>query len=140
MDVFDKLDRTFGLLAKGMDGSTLRQKVLVNNIANVDTPNFKGQDVNFYSQLKGMMGEAPMMGSLPMAKTNAAHLNGFDGGSGSFQISQTQGQVRPDGNNINIDAEMAKVAENTIYYSTLASTVAKKYKLLDNVISKGGAR
>lgn len=138
--MFDKVDRTFSLLEKGLDGSTMRMKVLANNIANVDTPNFKGQDVNFYSQLKGMMSETPMMGSLPMARTNSVHLSGIGGGSGTFQVTQSQGQVRPDGNNINIDAEMAKVAETNIYYSTLASTVAKKYKLLDNVISKGGGR
>ncbi|AZR74906.1 flagellar basal-body rod protein FlgB [Anoxybacter fermentans] len=125
-----------------MDGAALRQKILANNVANVDTPNFKRQDINFYAQLKAMMKESSPGGFLPLARTNIKHLEGRPGSNakGGFKVIQTTGRVREDGNNVNIDVEMAKIAENNIYYSTLASLVARKYKLLERVITKGGER
>ncbi|MCK4257431.1 MAG: flagellar basal body rod protein FlgB [Halanaerobiales bacterium] len=141
--MWDKLDNTLKVLGTGLDGSALRQKILANNLANVDTPNFKGQDVKFYSQLKSNMNEPFSLDSLSLAKTNSHHLAGTGYGSdfnGGFQVSQTSGQVRADGNNVNVDVEMAKMAENTIYYNTLVSTVAAKYKKISQVISKGGDR
>lgn len=138
--MWHKIDRSLGLLVKGMDGSSMRQQVLSNNIANVDTPNFKAQDVNFYSQLKGMMDEPMPMGGVDLARTNSGHLPGTLPASSPspFRVYQTEGQVRPDGNNVNIDVESAKVAENNIYYGTLATAVARKYKLIARAITKGG--
>jgi flagellar basal-body rod protein FlgB len=124
-----------------MDGASLRQQVLSNNIANVDTPNFKAQDVNFYSQLKGMMDEpSPISGGVGLARTNTGHLAGTlpTSSPSPFRVNQADGQVRPDGNSVNIDVESAKVAENNIYYGTLATSVARKYKLIARAITKGG--
>ena len=130
------LDNTLNVLGKGLDGAEQRHKVLANNIANVDTPNFKRKDVDFQSALKKEVGSGK---SLSLARTNKSHLNGRANKNG-FGIIQTSGRVREDGNNVNIDAEMAKVAENTAYYSTLATTVARKYQLIDDIIRKGGDR
>lgn len=139
--MWQKIDRSLALMVKGMDGASLRQQVLANNIANVDTPNFKGQDVNFYSQLKGMMNESmPVMGGVDLVRTNSGHLPGTlpVSSPSPFRVNQTDGQVRPDGNNVNIDVESAKVAENSIYYGTLATAVARKYKTIARAITKGG--
>lgn len=138
--MWQKLDRSTSLMIKGMDGAALRQQILSNNIANVDTPNFKAQDVNFYSQLKGMMDEPMPMGGVGLARTNAGHLPGLlpTSSPSPFRVYQTDGQVRPDGNNVNIDVESAKVAENNIYYGTLATSVARKYQTIARAITKGG--
>lgn len=138
--MWQKLDGSLATMLRGMDGASLRQQLLSNNVANVDTPNFKGQDVNFYAQLKGMM-EMPVLGnSMGLQRTDSGHFPGLipPVKPSPFQIRQTTGQVRPDGNNVNIDVEMAKIAENTIYYDTLASVVAKKYKMMERAIVKGG--
>ena len=137
--MWQKLDRTLKILTSGLDASTLRHKVLANNVANVDTPNFQRQDVNFYSQLKSMMGDSAHMATLELQKTDFRHLNAEPNSSGAYQVQQTSGQVREDGNNVNIDAENAKIAENNIYYSTLASVVIKKYQAIDRII-RGGER
>lgn len=138
--MWQKLDKTLNILTNGLDASTLRHRVLANNVANVDTPNFQRQDVNFYSQLKTMMDEPARMNALELQKTDSRHLNAVgSSSSGTYQVQKTSGQVREDGNNVNIDAEMAKIAENYIYFSTLASVVTKKYQAIDRAI-RGGER
>lgn len=140
--MFDKIDRSLLVTERGLDASGLRQKVLSNNLANIDTPNFKGSDVSFYSTLKGIMDgdSSTMQSSLALSKTNPAHLDGSvrNDKTSNFSVIQSDGVVRGDGNNVNIDVEMAKMAENSIYYNTLATVVAKKYKMLDRAIIKGG--
>lgn len=133
------LDKTLGVLVQGMDGASLRHKVISNNLANVNTPNFKRQDVDFISQLKSQMTGSITDGTpLALTRTNARHLAGKDA-HGQARIVTIKGRVREDRNNINIDAEMAKKAENEIYYNYLASSVINKYKLIANAI-KGGER
>lgn len=138
--MWHRLDKTFNILIQGMDGASLRHKVLSNNIANIDTPDFKRQDVDFISQLKMEM-TSKMHGGTPLAltRTNERHVTSKGEVHGQARIVTTDGRVREDGNNINIDAEMAKKAENEIYYNFLASSVINKYKLIANAI-KGGER
>ncbi len=137
--MWDVWDSTLKILSTGLDGAELRHKIIANNAANVSTPDFKRQDVNFQSQLKSMMGEGNVQG-VGMTRTNEKHLDGRSKTqSTGFQIINTDSRVREDGNNVNIDVEMAKMAENIIYYNTVASAVANKYKLIDSAI-KGGER
>lgn len=141
--MWDRIDRSLLVMRTGLDGSALRQKVLSNNLANIDTPNYKERDVNFYDTLKNMVSEdtPSITSSLALTKTNAAHIDGKVKTSGSyagFDVKESDGMVRPDGNNVNIDVESAKVAENNIYYGTLATVVAKKYKMMERAITKGG--
>lgn len=138
--MWHRLDKTFNILIQGMDGASLRHQVLSNNIANIDTPDFKRQDVDFVSQLKREMASNMSGGSpLVLTRTNERHVTSKGEAHGQARIVTTDGRVREDGNNINIDAEMAKKAENEIYYNFLASSVINKYKLIANAI-KGGER
>jgi flagellar basal-body rod protein FlgB len=41
------MDTTIKILEKIMDGCALRHKVLADNLANSETPNYKRKDVNF---------------------------------------------------------------------------------------------
>ena len=46
--------RSVDLLQRAMDANTLRYQVSANNIANAEVPNYKRQEVNFESELKGL--------------------------------------------------------------------------------------
>lgn len=130
------------LLQNALNVSQLRQKVYANNIANVDTPGYKRQDVNFESLLAANMSEPGQsgFGQLYIPIPDMASLN-------MSQALQVQPQVVTDtsttvdnnGNNVDVDAEMSKLAENQIHYNALVQDLQSRFSRLKNAIDGGGA-
>jgi flagellar basal-body rod protein FlgB len=130
------------LLQNALDVSQLRQRVYANNIANVDTPGFKRQDVNFESLLAANMSESPQSGFgqryIPIPDMASVNLS---------QALQVQPQVVTDtsttvdnnGNNVDVDAEMSKLAENQIHYNAIVQDLQSRFSRLKNAINGGGA-
>src|SRR5882672_7754253 len=86
-----------------------RQRVLAENIANSDTPNFKPRDLvepNFDRSM------ATPVSSLSMTRTSTAHFSAT-GGGGSFPANTKGGyETRPAGNAVSLEDEMQKSATN----------------------------
>ncbi len=120
------------VLQKGLEASSLRQKVLANNVANIDTPSFKRSDVDFQTVLGAALGEKS--GALSMKLTSTQHLPGLTNGSGSGIVTDQTTTLRNDGNNVDIDKEMSNVAENGLYYNSLTSAISLQLSLLRMVI------
>ncbi|AHF07763.1 flagellar basal body rod protein FlgB [Desulfitobacterium metallireducens] len=116
------------VLEKGLDASSLRQKVLSDNIANVDTPNFKRSDVDFQQILGEALGEPGP--NLPLKITSPQHIQGVSGKGQSGVVKDETTTFRNDGNNVDIDREMANVAENSLYYNSVTQTVSNQLGLL----------
>jgi len=119
-------------LEKGLDASSLRQKVLANNMANVDTPGFKRSDVDFAA----VFGEALGGEQLPLKATSPLHLTGVAGGEESVVRTDNRTTLRNDGNNVDIDREMANVAENSLYYNGVTRSLSAQLELLRMVIQQ----
>ncbi|MDB5083748.1 MAG: flagellar basal-body rod protein FlgB [Bacilli bacterium] len=127
------------IIQRSLDASALRQKVLSNNIANVDTPNFKRSDVSFDSVLQSYLSGA--VDPLPGKLTNSRHIP-----IGAADFAQLQPQVVTDnstvvtnnGNNVNIDSEMSQVAENQLRYNTLVQGLSIKFAELNTAVNGGG--
>jgi len=126
-------DGTISLLEKTLDYSSLRQKIIAQNIANADTPNYKARDVSFRSFLEGEMS------SLPMKVTDPKHLPKRSS-SGSRAVVTVNHNVRynENGNSVDMDNEMVKMAENQIYYYALAERISGKFESLKMVIKGSG--
>lgn len=122
------------VLQKGLEASSLRQQVLSNNIANVDTPKFKRSDVDFQAVLGAALGDSS--GQLPMEMTLPQHLSGAQGGGGSAIVTDPTTTIRNDGNNVDIDREMTNVAENGLYYESLTQDISSQLGLLRMVIQQ----
>lgn len=122
------------VLSQAMSASSLRHKVLSNNIANVNTPGFKRSDVVFEDKLAAAMGGGNRLG---LARTNERHLPGRSDGSGPTVTTDTMTTLRTDGNNVDIDAEMANVAKNTLYYEAVAQQLGRYFTNLKSAISEG---
>ncbi len=103
------------VMEKGLDAASLRQKVLADNIANLETPDFKRSDVKFDQVFQEALGQSE---NLVLKVTNSEHLTGTGESSGNVIVTDP-GQLHSNGNNVNIDREMTNVAENNIYYSAL---------------------
>jgi flagellar basal-body rod protein FlgB len=117
------------LLEGGLDGLSLRNKVLADNIANVDTPNFKRSDVDFDKVLQAAMGDEDA-GTLELKRTSPRHLAGVPLAGDGFVVPDLGTAFRNDGNNVDIDSEMTKLAENTLQYNALARALTSQFALL----------
>ncbi|MFP4016975.1 MAG: flagellar basal body rod protein FlgB [Halanaerobiales bacterium] len=129
-------------LSRGLDGANYRQKLLANNIANINTPEFKRQDVDFVSALEKESEQFSNGNGLSVRTTDSGHIglsNGFKDSNRPFKmIHMTNTSNRNDGNNVDVDTEMAEMAKNNIYYNTLIQQVSDRFKFLNSVIDKGG--
>lgn len=120
------------VLQKGLDASSTRQKVLSNNVANIDTPEFKRSDVDFQVVLGAALGEKGA--ALPLKLTSPKHIPGLEEGDGSGIVTDNTTSLRNDGNNVDVDREMSYVAENGLYYNSLTRTISSQLGLLRMVV------
>ncbi|MDR3541356.1 MAG: flagellar basal body rod protein FlgB [Desulfosporosinus sp.] len=120
------------VLQKGLEGSSLRQQVLSNNVANIDTPNFKRSDVDFQAVLGAALGEKS--GGLAMKLTSPQHISGVADGNASGIVTDQTTSMRNDGNNVDVDQEMSDVAENGLYYNSLTQAISLQLSLLKMAI------
>jgi flagellar basal-body rod protein FlgB len=100
-----------------------RSRVLASNIANADTPNFKARDFDFGTALQAATGQvqgtaagaAAVAAASQPARTNPAHLSGTSGFAPSPALQYRQPlQSSVDGNSVDLDAERAAFAENSV--------------------------
>lgn len=120
------------LLEKAMGGSVLRHNVLSNNITNVNTPGFKRSDVSFRSTLDGAI-----RSQLELKTTKPVHLKSPKAIAEPRIINDDKTSLRSDGNNVDIDIELANLAENNLYFNSLAHFLSSQLALLRQSISEG---
>ena len=117
------------VLDKAADASWLRNDVLANNIANVDTPNYKRQDVNFEDALNQALKWTHLRSlDSQVHKVNMRRL------SVSSYTDMAGYSYRVDGNNVDIDTENAELASNQIKYEGIANSIASEFKNLQSVM------
>ena len=126
---------TLTALESVLDFQSERHTVLSTNVANVDTPGYKGNDVRFSDELKRAIDTE---GTVPLRRTNEKHLPvGLGQMKGSHRTVPSNDAVRRlDGNTVDLDKEMTKLAENSLYYNVTAQIVTKKMRLLRTAISE----
>jgi len=120
---------TISNLENGLNYASLKNKTIAQNIANVDTPNYKAKNVSFEKMLSD-------------AKESAISANRTDRRHYNFEIKQSTPGVysnenfnyRSNGNGVDMDSEQASLAENTIYYNALVERISSKFNTLNTVI------
>lgn len=127
---------TFAVLSKGLDATALRQQVIANNIANINTPGYKKQDVSFEEQLKYAVDSKY---NSNLKRTDPRHLPAPSTLSSiGINVKSLGGSsMRYDGNNVDIDEEMTKLAENNIKYNAIAQLMGGRFNTLKTVINGG---
>ena len=122
-------------LEQALSTATLRQKVISSNIANVDTANYKSKQVTFQSALN----DALTNPSLSSQKTNTKHLP-FSTELSTFKPTikvNNDTTFKPNGNNVDMDYEMAELAKNQLWYNALTERMNGKFNSLRTVINDG---
>lgn len=114
-------------LEKALDASWLRNDIISQNIANVDTPGYKRKTVQFEEFLNNEM------------KTGRISQGGSKLAGSGIVVSEdpSESSYRFDGNNVDIENEMALLAANSVRYNTLIQKMNGDFQKLKNVIRGG---
>jgi flagellar basal-body rod protein FlgB len=126
------------VLQKSMDALAIQHEVIANNLANIETPNFKRSEVSFQDKLKTVLAKEDASG---LWRTNVKHfpiaqkvsLDDFK--PTITTITDTIG--RNDGNNVDLEMESAKLAENNLLYNSLADLTGRYITNLKHAITEG---
>jgi len=130
----------FNYLPRAMTASSMRQEVIANNIANVNTPNYRKKNVEFEDMLaREIYGEKQPEGKLTMVRTHDKHLpfKPVAVHAAPNVVEDNNTLMRVDNNNVDIDIEMATLAKNQIYYNALANQLGGYVQKLRNAITSG---
>ena len=134
--MWNRLFKPMDVMQKGLSAAWTRNAVIRNNIANVETPNFKASYVEFESLLARSLQEGGFVG----ARTHRGHR---DIGVGNFDniqpmIRQSRElSMRFDGNNVDIESENVRLAQNSLFYNTLMEKLNSEIRRLRMAISEG---
>ncbi len=121
-------DPAMRYLQRVADYRVARQEVVASNIANTETPGYLSREVPFdafLSRAESGTSEGPRA-------TNPRHIGTPSGSSGpAAPPLETEGDpVRVDGNNVVLEKEMTKSAENTVGYMTAMTLIARKMRMM----------
>ncbi len=128
--------KLFSMLRSKMHWHQTRQRVLAENIANADSPQYSAKDlapVNFDSVLN-----IPRESGLQTRKTNSHHLQG----KAIFPDNKLIGEevdgfeVTPSGNSVNLEEQMMKVTANQMDYQAVATLYSKGLGMIRTAVRK----
>ncbi|MBQ3104624.1 MAG: flagellar basal body rod protein FlgB [Lachnospiraceae bacterium] len=117
------------ILDKAADGAWLRNEAIANNIANVDTPGYKRQDIDFESELRRALKNNRYQ--TVDEKVDNVILDRLKPGT---YRDHEMFSYRLDGNNVDIDTENVELASNQIRYQGLIDSITQEFTNLKAVM------
>ena len=118
--------KTMDLLSHMLDYRAARHKVILSNIANLDTPDFKPQELTFGASLAEATTNGP---AATLRRTNNKHLAAGSGKETDFKIQQT-------GDKVDLDREMTNLAENNLMYNLTVELMSRKLKSVNTALTE----
>lgn len=123
------MDKGFAILENVIRAANMRQKVISSNIANSDTPGYKARDIKFDNFLKD---------EIRMATTNPGHMNNTAGKGPAAHIVVSDSLSWGDRNNVELNAEVAKMTENSLMHEAAIKILNTKMKMFRSAITVRG--
>ena len=125
----------FKLMGKKMNWLTQRQEVLSQNIANVDTPKFKPEDITPFT-FRTALSEGSR---LEPTQTNPSHmaLPRANDGPGKVGKERKPYETKPDGNAVVVEEQMLKMSQTAQDFSMVTNLYKKNVSLLKAALSRG---
>lgn len=116
------------VLDKAADASWARNTLISNNIANVDTPNYKRKDIQFETYLTAALSGGDSLDK-SVANLDLSTLNG------TTYVDNSSLSYRFDGNNVDISTENAELAKNQIRYYTLLDSITQEFSRIRTALT-----
>ena len=134
--MISKFSNKIDLFEKSLDYLWVRNELISNNIANVNTPGYKRYDISFNDYLDAERSKLSIGSQvkdpkfLPIGKDRKAMV--------APQVWNSRNiSMRRDGNSVDIDVENAELAKNTIKYSVITNQLSKEMSLIKQAINEG---
>jgi len=120
------------VLQKQLDVSALTQKVIADNIANVNTPGFKKSSVRFLDELKKALASQ----TLPLRTTHPRHIPSVVPLTRvePMVVKEEETTMGYNQNNVDIEQEMVNLVANTLAYQAATRAFGDRLALLGYVI------
>ena len=139
MTLLGKLDDVAIVQEKTLDAAWLRNEALSQNLANIDTPNYKRKDVDFEKYLRGALtvdtGDAIFRRRQKFRFDDPApDLKSI---RPTIREEYNPMAMRIDGNNLDIDEEMAQMAKNIIKYNVVTQNLNSVFSKIKHAVSEG---
>lgn len=118
------------VLDKAADAAWIRNEVLANNMANINTPGYKRQDINFEGELERALGHSrykTMDQKVAEVKDNRTLIRTY--------TDYSNFSYRMDGNNVDIDTENVMLAKNQMKYNGLMTCLRNEFTNLKTAMS-----
>jgi flagellar basal-body rod protein FlgB len=138
MSIDEMFGQTINLLSKNLDLRARRHEYIAGNIANVETPNYAPKSLSFEKELQQTVGKK-QRGAEGTATTHPRHipLKGMAG-----KVDEVQGiveekpsrSVSGDGNGVDMEVEMGKLAENQILFNASIQVLSRKFMELKDAL------
>jgi flagellar basal-body rod protein FlgB len=124
--IFDYIN----VLGTSLDAASKRSDLIANNIANVNTPEYKRKDISFETELKNAFANAT-------ESTVDARVKNLDLSSMGQNVYTDYSELsyRYDGNNVDIDTENGILAKTQIKYNGLMELLNKDFEALKSVMN-----
>lgn len=114
-----------------LDVTQVRQRVIANNIANVSTKGFHAKDVRFQDYLSSFVNPGPVQAQT----TDGSHM-AIPDGQDRPEVYEVQSEVNDSGlNNVDIDKEMAGLAENHLFFNVGSTLIQRQFAGLKKSIT-----
>ncbi|MBG0778075.1 MAG: flagellar basal body rod protein FlgB [Desulfovibrionaceae bacterium] len=124
------------LTAKVMDMRLKRQNVVMSNLANMETPNYKPRRLEFEEDLQKALN---LDSRGKMSKTSGGHMPAvFDAGTfGPEWVKDFKPRMTWGEDNLDLDKEMTTLAKNTMMYNALVTVIKKNFDGMKQIITEG---
>lgn len=119
------MDKELSVLHRIIQSANMRQKVIASNIANADTPGYKAKDVTFGNILEN---------KIKLITTDAGHVKGQNKNGISAKITVNNDPAWGDRNNVLLNAEMAKMTENSLSHDAAVKLLNTRIRMFRSAI------
>jgi len=127
-------DPVIPLLKNALDANWLRQQVIDHNIANASTPNYKRWDLDF----RKILLKKSAVPTLSLARTQKRHISVQNQSwQSGVLVRNDRTSFKNDGNNVDLESEMALQAANLLQYNFLTRLASDQLGLLRTAITEG---
>ena len=130
--------KTNDLYKSFLEQSAYRNEVLAQNLANVNTPGYKADEVYMPNNFNDLSGNSGASKAVTMANTSPKHITKHKENQGKFRKSKLKDpdEIKKNGNNVSLRQQMTKLSQNKTDYTAAVKGYATINSLFSAVIGK----
>ncbi|PCJ29431.1 MAG: flagellar basal body rod protein FlgB [Rickettsiales bacterium] len=130
--------KTNDLFKSYLELSSFRHKIIAQNLANVNTPGYKADEVSMPVQYSDLAGSGQVVRKIGMIRTSNRHIASKKGAAGRFSSHKLHDpyEIKKNGNNVSLSQQIGKLSENKNDYAAVVKGYATTNSLFSSAIGK----